>query len=435
MASTGSAAAGLLDMVAPRCRQDQQLRGLAQALRDYRVAATDITAARAWASVDLFPAFLGEDPGLPEPEGAAKWRGRLEGLTQVLVFVPILLAWAGLAFAAFAAKPGESMLQAWEAGSVPGLALRDVALYTAAIVTVLIGLTAVLARRRWRLDKADARLRQELAEALTVAALELSPLRMGITKRIADELDKAAGKLAESASAIEAAGQVASQAQQAASQTQQAATTAVTAVVPALAGVETAAKASRDAAAELGAVPGRLARHLDQITAAAGDVAQADRGLATSVDGAIKRLAGTVATSTSDLAASTSASAAGITAALGGGAGELRDALADVKAAAAGYASQTEVAADLIGRTHQALAALPAAVAGLHDGVSGIGGQIAELTAAIQATKEAAALLLEAVAALRDQPATASFQVEAVSTVRDQPAATVSFQERPANRH
>jgi hypothetical protein len=404
VAGAGSAAVSRLGALAPRCRRKQQLRDLAQALRDYHAVPTDIDAARGWASVDLFTAFLSEDPGLPEPEGAAKRWGLIDGLVQMLIFAPILLTWASLAFAAFGARGGQSMLQAWEAGSVPGLALRDVALYTAAIVVVLIGLTAALAAHRRGLENAEAQLRQELAEALTVVELELSPLRIGITKRIAKELDKAADKLAGAADAIETAGQTASRAQQAAA-------TAVTAAIPALADVETAAKASRDAAAELGAVPDRLARHLDQITAAVGEVTQADRDLVTSMDGAAKQLADSVTSSTSDLAtsasnlaAATAASTARIAGALDSGAGELRDALSDVTVAAAGYASQTEVAADIIGRTHQELAALPAAVQGLHGGVSGIEGQLAQLTAAITAAKEAAALLLEAVSTLRDQP-------------------------------
>jgi uncharacterized phage infection (PIP) family protein YhgE len=416
VASAGSAAASSLEALAPRCRREQQLRALAQALRDYRATPTQVDAARGWAGVDLFTAFLSEDPGLPEPEVPARRWALTSGVVQILIFLPILLTWASLAFAAFDARAGQSMLQAWEAGSVPGLALRDVALYTAAIVGVLIAMTAALAAHRWRLEKAEAQLRQELAEVLTGADLELSPLRIGITRRIAQELDKAADKLSDAADAIETAGQTAGR-------VQQAAVTAVTATIPALADVETAARASRDAAVELGTVPGRLALHLDQITAAVGEVTQADRDLVTSMDGAAKQLADSVASSTSglttsasDLAATTATSAARIAgaldngagelrAALESGAGELRAALDDVTFAAAGYASRTEVASDIIGRTHQALTDLPAAVDGLHGGVSGIEGQLAQLTTALTAAKEAAALLLEAVSAQRDQPA------------------------------
>jgi hypothetical protein len=397
VSSAGSAAASRLDALAPRCRRSQQLRSLAQALRGYHAVPAVLSAARDWASVDLFTAFLSEDPGLPEPEASAKRWGLIDGLVQALIFVPILLTWASLAVAAFGARSGESMLQAWEAGSVPGLALRDVALYTAVMVVVLIGLTAALAVRRRRLEHAEMELRQELAEALTASDLELSTLRTGITKRIAKELDQAADKLAEAADAIETAGQTAIQAQQAAA-------TAVTAVIPALADVATAARASRDAAAEFGAVPGRLAQHLDLITAAVGDVAQADRDLVTSMDGAAKQLADSVASSTNDLATAAAVSAARIAGTLDGSADELRDTLDDVTAAATGYASQTEVAADVIGRTHEALAALPAAVQELHEGMADVGGQIAQLTTAITAAKEAAALLLEAVSAHRDEP-------------------------------
>src|SRR6202007_2383324 len=97
-------------------------------------AAADLDGARGWASLDLFAAFLGEDPCLPEPEHAVTWWGRIDALVQVLVFVPILITWTGLAAAALGARKGESILQSWEAGRVPGLALHDVALYTAVIV-------------------------------------------------------------------------------------------------------------------------------------------------------------------------------------------------------------------------------------------------------------------------------------------------------------
>ncbi|MCW2930364.1 MAG: hypothetical protein JWM19_1326 [Actinomycetia bacterium] len=396
VANAGPTAASLLGMLAPQCRKKNQLLDLASALRDYHATPSSVVAARAWASVDLWAAFLSEDAGLPESERRAKHWGRVEGAVQVLVFVPILVTWVGLASAAFGARAGESMLQAWEAGSVPGLGLKEVALYTAAIVAALIALTAALAMHRWRLERDETRLRPQLADALTQASLELSPLRLGITKQIAEELDKAADKLAESAGAIEAAGQTASVAQQAA-------TTAVTAVLPALTNVEIAAKASREAATELGAIPGRLTRHLDRITEAVGGIAEADRTLVTSIDGAVKQLADSVATSTSDLSAATSTSAATIAGALDSGSHELRDALGDVTVAAAGYASRTEVAADVVGRVHEALAALPAAVDGLRDGMSGVGGQLAELTTAISAAKDAAALLLEAVSTLRNQ--------------------------------
>ena len=249
VANAGPTAANLLGMLAPRCRKKNQVLDLASALRDYHATPSSVVAARAWASVDLWAAFLSEDAGLSESERRAKHWGRVEGAAQVLVFVPILVTWVGLASAAFGARAGESMLQAWEAGSVPGLGLKEVALYTAAIVAALIALTAALAMHRWRLERDEIRLRHQLADALTQASLELAPLRLGITKQITEELDKAADKLAESASAIEAAGQTASEAQQAA-------TTAVTAVLPALTNVETAAKASRDAATELGVIPG-----------------------------------------------------------------------------------------------------------------------------------------------------------------------------------
>lgn len=405
VASGGSAAAGMLEDLARRCRRGHQLRGLAQALRAYHAAPTSLDSARGWASVDLFAAFLSEDPGLPEARRAGRFWTTLDGIIQVAVFVPILLTWIGLAGAAFTARSGESMLQSWETAGLPGFALHLVAVYTAGIVFLLVVGSAALVIHRRSVEAKDAQLRQDLADALTRADLELSPLRLGITERVAQEMDRAADKLAETVGKIETAGREASRAQQAAGD-------AVSAALPVLSSVESVAKASRDAAAELGAAPDKIARGLANLAAAASQVGQAERDLITATEGAAKQVADTVATAATDIAAATAASSVHLAGTLDGHASEMRLALNEVTVVAAGYASRTEVAADVLGQTqkalvstHKTLAELPAAVDNLNGGVSSIGGQFTELATAIAAAKEAAALLLEVVTALGDQAA------------------------------
>ena len=389
-----------------------QLRELSGALQNLAKDPPEPEAARKWANVDLFAAFLTEDPGRDEAGWPARaWAG-IDTAVQVLVFVPILLTWIGLTSAAFADRNSQSLLQTWQTGRMFGVSFHLVALYTACIVFLLIAGTVALIIHRKRLERDDADLRAKLAEALTWADLELAPMRLGITDRVAQEMGDMADKLVRTADVVEAAGVAAVAAQQQA-------TAAVTAAVPALASVDAAATASRDAAAELGKTPGALKPHLIELTWAANNVAQAERDLVAASAASTKQIADTLGASGRDLVAASAASSKHIADTLGasgrdladasaastkqiadtlaGGASEVRDSLGEVTSAAVWSASRAEVAADILGQAQQALIGLPGAVAELRTGVGDIGSQIMNLTDAITAAGDAADRLLTAV--------------------------------------
>ncbi len=414
-----SPAAAAIDSRANRCARSVQLRELSGALQNLAKDPPEPEAARKWANVDLFAAFLSEDPGRDKAGWSARVWAVIDTAVQVLVFVPILLTWIGLTSAAFADRNSQSLLQTWQTGRMFGFSFHLVALYTACIVFLLIAGTVALIIHRKRLERDDVDLRAKLAEALTWADLELAPIRLGITDRVADEMGDMADKLVQTADVIEAAGVAAVAAQQQA-------TAAVTAAVPALASVDAAATASRDAAAELGKTPGALKPHLIELTWAANNVAQAERDLVAASAASTKQIADALGASGRDLADASAASTKQIADALGasgrdlaqasaastkqiadtlaGGASEVRASLVEVTSAGVWSASRAEVAADILGQAQQALIGLPGAVAELRTGVGDIGSQIMNLTDAISAAGDAADRLL---AAVRQQSASA----------------------------
>ena len=414
-----SPAAAAIDSRANRCARSVQLRELSGALQNLAKDPPEPEAARKWANVDLFAAFLSEDPGRDKAGWSARIWAVIDTAVQVLVFVPILLTWIGLTSAAFADRNSQSLLQTWQTGRMFGFSFHLVALYTACIVFLLIAGTVALIIHRKRLERDDVDLRAKLAEALTWADLELAPIRLGITDRVADEMGDMADKLVQTADVIEAAGVAAVAAQQQA-------TAAVTAAVPALASVDAAATASRDAAAELGKTPGALKPHLIELTWAANNVAQAERDLVAASAASTKQIADALGASGRDLADASAASTKQIADALGasgrdlaeasaastkqiadtlaGGASEVRASLVEVTSAGVWSASRAEVAADILGQAQQALIGLPGAVAELRTGVGDIGSQIMNLTDAISAAGDAADRLL---AAVRQQSASA----------------------------
>ena len=428
MANAGySQAAAAIDLQADKCERSAQLRELSDALRKLAGDPANLESARHWANVDLFAAFLDENPGRAETGWAARvWAGA-DTAVQVLVFVPILLTWIGLAWAAFADRGGQSLLQVWQSGGAFGVSFHLVALYTACIVFLLIGVSIALIIHRRQLQKEEADLRGKLADALTRASLELAPVRLGITERVAQKIGDMTEKLVETADAIEAAGQAAARAQQHA-------TAAVTAAVPTLSSVEAAATASRHAATELGKAPSMLSPHLLELTETAKDAAKAQRelviatealskrvadtlgasarGLADASAAASKRMADTFGVSSRKLADASAASSKQIADTLAGGANEVRHSLGEVTSATAWSASRAEVAADILGQAQQSIVHLPRAVAELQVGVGDVGTQILHLTEAVKATENAAANLLVAVTAFQHEPVSPERQTE-----------------------
>ena len=348
-----------------------ELVELESALRELGADAPKDEHARRWATIDLFAAFLGDDA-----EACGSRRERfwpvLDIAVQVLVFVPIAVTWFGLAEAAGAYQAaaragdlhGESFLEGWETGfggRLSGLfTFHQLAIDTSALVVLLIIATGVHALRNRLIEEPrHGAVRRRLTSALVQASLELAPLRLGVPERLAEELDIAADKLADTVRAIDATGRIARD-------SQRRATDALAAVAPTLASVERAAAAAGTAVSALEGAPDRFGSHLGQLTAAAGDITAAQRGMAVSVGDA----------------------AAGIAGALHEGAGQVRDTLAYIGVTAAAYTHRAEQAADILGQAHQAIDSLPAAVDGLRADVANVGAQLQNLAAAIAALAE-----------------------------------------------
>lgn len=377
--SSGTDTANEIGGLASELQENAQLRDLERALRSLTSTPPDAGRARKWATVDLFAAFLSEEPVVSETGRIARFWQAVDTAVQVLVFVPIALTWLGLTMAASAYRAaeangslgGESFLQGWQTGfggKLPGWATFDhVALYTFCIVFVLVIGTAALIIHKKMLEVRQAELRRRLVAALTNADLELAPFRLGLPERVAKELDIAADKLNGTVSAIETVGQVAARSQQKAAD-------ALTAVVPALASVETAATAASTAANALERAPDRFSGHLDQMTQATGGVAAAQHQLVSAAGDASKKIAD----------------------ALQYGAGQVRASLTDVSATANNYTGRLERTADILGHAHEVIGVLPVVVselrgdvANMHANIADIGSQISDLTTAVASAKDA----------------------------------------------
>jgi hypothetical protein len=405
-----SVAAESLESLAPRCRREEQVRDLAGALRGVGNASS----AADWARVDLFSAFLSEDPTVPERERFPWWWALADHILQVGVFVPIFITWLGLALAAYSAQPGQSMLQSWESGSI--LSLHRVALITAGVVAILIAISLMQLRRRSAAEAKETRLRHELSEALTLAGLELAPLRQGVTDRVAQEMGEVAQSLANTATRLE--GEVAQSlantatrlegAGRTASRLQQSATEAIEKVREAL-------QSSRDAAAEFGLAPGKLIDPLARLTNVTSDIAtattasteavaralaeplaaltEASSKIATATAAATTEISAVTTASSAGIAAAASASSAGIAASLDNQAAQIRAIVDEAIAAAGGYASRTEVATDAIGRT---LADMPASVRDLQESIAAVDQKFSDLATALLAAQAEATQVLQA---------------------------------------
>ncbi|MDT0326861.1 hypothetical protein [Nocardiopsis lambiniae] len=163
-----------------------------------------------WSEIDLGASFpAAESIG---PSGTKGVTHRiLDVLPAGLVFLPVLITWAGLAMAAGAhgrshadpALQGLSFLERWQNGfngALPGwLAFDQVAYYTLAGILMLIGTVLVQGVRRRRFEAQDTAERTDLARrltsAMTAARFILGPVRLGHPARIADELGTSVNKL------------------------------------------------------------------------------------------------------------------------------------------------------------------------------------------------------------------------------------------------
>lgn len=450
-------AADKLESLSPRCRRGEQVRELETALRLYQAGAGDPEKAVKWARVDLFSAFLSEDPTVSD-KSAAKRLTRYEIVLQVGVFVPIFITWLSLAVAAFTASPGQSMLQSWESSGF--LSLHWVAVATAVLVLILIFLTWRVFRRWSAAEAEEDELRQDLSEALTLAELELAPLRQGVTEQVARQMGKVEQSLKNVEQSLKNTADRFEGAGRTASRLQETATAAIGKLDPVLETVNTAIQGSRQATAELSAASQKLMDPLDRLATATRDISSAtsesSRLFTRAMADATAEIAAATSASSSKIAASASASSAKIAASLDNQAAEIRTAVDEAVAAAGGYASRTEIVTDILGRRmaeirevvdeivaatggyasrteiatdilSQKMADIPDAVRSLHESLAHVDRQFSELTAALvrvqadttQVLKSAPDQLAESVKALSGAAATVTQAENALASASE----------------
>jgi hypothetical protein len=336
-----------LETLAPGLPLADHLIDLAKTLRTLEYSQVGAKV-RNWAAVDLFNVFL-SDTNDPAATGPGDRLSRvLSILTQVLVFVPIMWTWLGLALASSAYKAAiaagtigsESFLQGWQTGfdgHLFGLfAFDEMAGVTFVLVLLLIAVTAFHSQRNRSFeDRADQR-RNELARTLLQTDLMLARYRLPTDEQVAASIDSVSAALTQTAASIGAAGATVARTQEQASKAITAMTTAVTAAEHAAALVSSASQSLTAAAESLGKSPDPIAEKLDLIAYALRD-----------------------------------------------GAYEVRDSVHTVGATAASYVTRTELAADILGQAQQSVLAMPDAVEALRAEVTSMGTGLSNLTEAL----------------------------------------------------
>jgi hypothetical protein len=191
--------------------QRAQLTGLADALRQ----GSDLDG---WAEIDLLDTFTRPESLRPSVPGTQQSRARtvLDMAPSVLLFLPILITWLGLAMATRAygdlmAHPpagfslaGKTFLQLWQEGFGGKLAgafgFSSVAVYTlvAVLLLVIVTVTGGIVRRREETAATAGRaeLMHRMIPILTRAQLALGRYRLDASARHAAELYRATGQLA-----------------------------------------------------------------------------------------------------------------------------------------------------------------------------------------------------------------------------------------------
>jgi hypothetical protein len=354
--------AGEIGQLARECRSAGELRNLEGALRGLAASPPNADRARAWATVDLFAAFLSDDPLPADESGKDRTWAAVEAAVRAFALLPVLVALTGLAWAAIVyrdatyhgALHGQSFLYGWQngmGGRLPAwFTLDRVVLYAAILLFFLIAAAAAVTFRARRLAFRRAQLRQRLSAALSRASLALASARQGISEPPHQELTALADKLMGTARAIEATGQ-------AVVRSQQQAAGALTAVTSALASLERAATAAgatataatsaaaavRSAATALELAPDKLSGDLARLAKAADDISDGEQTLAAAI----------------------AESSAAISGSMQNGAEEILASLGDVSATVTAYVHRTEAAADVLGRAIQSIESLPAALTAL----------------------------------------------------------------------
>ncbi|MFD9859585.1 hypothetical protein [Streptomyces alboflavus] len=169
-----------------------------------------------WAELDLVHAYVRpETVTASGSRPSARRDGLLEAALGVLVFIPLLITWFGLrdAVRAYGELAEENrkeatrpFLQLWQSGFGGHLSplgrFENVALTAVVLIALLVLLSVVHARVRWRADQEEAdqeaereRLLARLASVLTRLQMLLAQHRSASPQQFATELTKAARQM------------------------------------------------------------------------------------------------------------------------------------------------------------------------------------------------------------------------------------------------
>ncbi|WP_405662393.1 hypothetical protein [Streptomyces sp. RK9] len=203
-------------------KQLQDLAGrptLSPRAAELQALADDLTHSKRldkWAELDLVHAYVRpETVTASGSRPSARRDGVLEAALGVLVFIPLLITWFGLrdAVRAYGELAEENrkeatrpFLQLWQSGFGGHLSplgrFENVALTAVVLIALLVLLSVVHARVRWRADKEEAdqeaereRLLARLASVLTRLQMLLAQHRSASPQQFATELTKAARQM------------------------------------------------------------------------------------------------------------------------------------------------------------------------------------------------------------------------------------------------
>ena len=379
--------------------QADQLRALAAAL-DAETDAGEITPdIERWAGVDIHAAFLHEEV-IGSPGRHGRWASSLlEIVIRVLFFAPIVITWLGLMLATVAYQhavkmksfSGTTFLQGWQSGFAGHLSamfyLNRLALYVVTVITALVVLLIVQYFDERNSERERMLLYQDLAAALTDADLQLALLRVSAPAEAAAALHRATTGFNKTADTIREVGETASLAQREAVES-------LAAVVTAMGRAEALSAAMHNAADGIGKSSSQLEERLTEISTTTSAIAAAELGLVREIGTSSERLSGSMDTMVrrfqeavtanhAEVSAAFDSSSNKITNALTTAAGQVRESLAELTSAAAGYARRAESAADLLEKTDATIGQIPGIVSELKVRVADLGDRVAELQRAI----------------------------------------------------
>ncbi len=378
-----------------------------------------------WAEVDLGTAFPSAEAVDPPARGGAV-RGLIEAAPTALVFLPVLITWAGLALAAGAygrsqgdsSLEGLSFLERWQDafnGALPAwLAFDRVAVYT--LTGILLLIAVVLAQnlhRRWsdsRDETERTRLVRRLTSAMTAVQFELGAVRLGSPARIASELGSSVQQLREVGLLAQRAQQDVRTTLEQAQESLRMAQGAITVLKEGSDGITGAVHEGLDVVHDLYGRFGEVSEAVDRVATASEELSRTAEGervrsreeLEKVVTGLTEQVNRTVSESLAGLTGALTRSSGDISRTLADGETALRTALAEWQETGTGFAHRVELAADLSGRVAETMRELPEAVGNLPEAVERLNSGIQALNQGLAEAGERGGGLPEAVGRLRE---------------------------------